>query len=469
MKKLLPLIVCFIITTSSQAQLYYHAKSLANTYDTAEGVFEKDSHSTFQILKSYFPSIGDTLSNKALGNNQFINVKKEVAISNGVANLLAQNPFTPFSSLAGIDVTTITDGLAQFLAERTKEELNIAFFERFRKLLIQYPELGKTFPTTSFFLSTIYNFDYAHLIPTLREAFEKDLLQLPNNLLAIAQMDSSSECEPLTIEKQKKKCKVRIDAIAQFFKSEAGGAVLIALNLSQATIEKNFDPIAIINNIGNIELDNKNMQGFLKLTQIVSNSFVSTKAGQFYISNEEFNQLTTDSNLRKMFLGLLYQEIKNKKIEFDGKPLTEYFKPEKTAVLMEIITDYCKTIALIRNDASAIQSDTSSPKNPAKVAALLGDFQLLLKQTKNWQKLDSSLSLPINTKTVFNATDLGISLSSHILTKNYFAAILDATQLMNLVSDKKPNYLNKYDTSRYEIKADIFNSLQSMVLLPLQL
>jgi hypothetical protein len=149
--------------------------------------------------------------------------------------------------------------------------------------------------------------------------------------------------------------------------------------------------------------------------------------------------------------------------------LQNILNQKKTAVLMEIITDYCKTIALIRNDASAIQSDTSSPKNPAKVAALLGDFQLLLKQTKNWQKLDSSLSLPINTKTVFNATDLGISLSSHILTKNYFAAILDATQLMNLVSDKKPNYLNKYDTSRYEIKADIFNSLQSMVLLPLQL
>ncbi len=36
------------------------------------------------------------------------------------------------NSLAGVDVTTFTQGLADFLVERAKEELNVAFFERLK-------------------------------------------------------------------------------------------------------------------------------------------------------------------------------------------------------------------------------------------------------------------------------------------------------------------------------------------------
>lgn len=93
------------------------------------------------------------------------------------------------TSIGGLDVTNLADGLAKFLVNRTKQELNIAFFEDFRNFLQKeefkdlrtvFPETYKTFTIIG---DEIYNFD--RYLQTLRESFKSDLANLTTNLATI--------------------------------------------------------------------------------------------------------------------------------------------------------------------------------------------------------------------------------------------------------------------------------------------
>lgn len=73
------------------------------------------------------------------------------------------------------DVTTLVSGIARFLAERTKEELNEAFFQKMKEKLNAYPELTTTFPKTASFLNAIETYSYASVLQVPKEAFETDM------------------------------------------------------------------------------------------------------------------------------------------------------------------------------------------------------------------------------------------------------------------------------------------------------
>ena len=93
------------------------------------------------------------------------------------------------SSVGGLDVTNIADGLAKFLVKRTMQELNIAFFEKFKTFISKYPDLQSVFPHTYVALTIIGDeiYNYEAYIQTLRESFEKDLKVLDENLPKIIQ------------------------------------------------------------------------------------------------------------------------------------------------------------------------------------------------------------------------------------------------------------------------------------------
>jgi len=50
------------------------------------------------------------------------------------------------SSIGGLDVTNIADGLAKFLVKRTKQELTMAFFQNLKISLITIKILQHYFP-----------------------------------------------------------------------------------------------------------------------------------------------------------------------------------------------------------------------------------------------------------------------------------------------------------------------------------
>ena len=65
------------------------------------------------------------------------------------------------NKIGNLDVTSIADGLAQFLIKRGKEELNIAFFQRMKDFLDSNVEARTLFPSTSAFLGNIAAYRYS--------------------------------------------------------------------------------------------------------------------------------------------------------------------------------------------------------------------------------------------------------------------------------------------------------------------
>jgi hypothetical protein len=80
--------------------------------------------------------------------------------------------------IGGLNVTNLADGLAKFIVERAKTELNIAFFNRFKKELDNQKELQILFPQTRLVLraidAEIYNYSvYLETLKCLSKGFEK--------------------------------------------------------------------------------------------------------------------------------------------------------------------------------------------------------------------------------------------------------------------------------------------------------
>lgn len=175
--------ILFLLFSSyySQAQsIYYDALYLKAKLDpdiSNKILLEKDIK---QLLMPYFPGTNeDNIDTALLNKNPFLIGLFEPVALQGLGKGFIKSSL---SSIGGLDVTSIADGLARFLIKRGREELNIAFFQRMKKFLDENIEAKTLFPATSVFLGNIASYRYAELLQSLREAFHKDLRNLIVNL-----------------------------------------------------------------------------------------------------------------------------------------------------------------------------------------------------------------------------------------------------------------------------------------------
>lgn len=110
--------------------------------------------------------------------NAFKQQQEEVKLlAGGSSRASAQNGVVGnlVTSVGGLPVSTLADGLTQFMIERAKEELNIAFFQRMKKFFDRTPEIRVLFPKSSDALENLLSYQYTMMLPALREAFYQDL------------------------------------------------------------------------------------------------------------------------------------------------------------------------------------------------------------------------------------------------------------------------------------------------------
>ena len=111
-------------------------------------IFINKTETNLAILAQYLP---DTSSNGTAIQVNF-NDNPFFKIGGGA---MANETFSKIkgivSSIGGLNVTNFADGLAKFMVKRFKEELNLAFFEKFKQdlddpryveLKILFPEIG---------------------------------------------------------------------------------------------------------------------------------------------------------------------------------------------------------------------------------------------------------------------------------------------------------------------------------------
>ena len=286
---------------------------------------EKHYYNDFvKIMRFYF---GDTLTineaiiKKLIKNNPFLNRALDTNLMFRFKKArTAQFEEAPgassfsFSSIGGLDITNIADGLAKFLVKRTKQELSIAFFERFRKTLNDTSEAYKKdlrtiFPVTCSLLNIIDKeiYDYQKYIQNLQAAFRNDLVGLNKSLPKI--MDNHDNI---------------------FQKKPEIKALLLSGCYIAGALEDRVHPADILANYPDDYLKNldKNFRAALRTLQLLSESLrdtTSEEAPDYWVNLKQVRGLVNNRTAFRVYLGLLYQQAQRKSepIEYSGKNLVQ--------------------------------------------------------------------------------------------------------------------------------------------------
>jgi hypothetical protein len=222
-------------------------------------------------------------------------------------NAMVQNgigtPTAASSLFSNLNATNIVEGLAQFLVTRGEQEISMAFFTRFQKVLALYPELTYLFPKTTALVSKIQNYNLLNLLQQLRDAFMKDLVNMPANILSLRNITyNNTTCH---------NCGPRVDAIKNFLTTgEPAVAIAASLTIIQNLINGNDIATALNNAVSDQTVcpSNTKTSGYVRLAAFMVQVLKSNneKEGVF-ITGPNLQQLFTNKDLRALFFGLAYQ------------------------------------------------------------------------------------------------------------------------------------------------------------------
>ncbi|HEY5747782.1 MAG TPA: hypothetical protein VIU12_17030 [Chryseolinea sp.] len=235
-------------------------------------------------------------------NNKFLKNELQELAKAGLAQSTLSGLSSMLSSAGGLDVTNIADGLAKFLIKRTKEELNIAFFQNFRDFLNQdkYRDLQTVFPETHRTLDIVGNeiYNYERYIQTLRESFKHDLANLTTNLPSI------------------------IDNHPLFFREnpDLAATLLSGVYVAEGLRDK-IHPGEILAEFPSTILDSlrPEWKGSIQALQLFSESLRDSAGtnSNYWVTGQELKRTIKDTAVFRIYIGLTYQLAKSK---YNGVP-----------------------------------------------------------------------------------------------------------------------------------------------------
>ena len=310
----LVMLVCLCGVSFSQNP-FYDALNLGRI-----GYVEDDGKISFELKDSLYISAilrkyADTVTAYpglvyAFGANPFLRLPMVTSMSSAgaLANISKLGGgFGALSSIGGLDVTNIASGLAGFLVKRTKTELNVAFFTRFRDVLNkpQYADLKILFPNTWELLDAIGDeiYDYNRYIQNLREAFISDIITLDEHLPGIIPNHE--------------------DFFSRHFGLSAGlrSACYVTTSLKYrihpGDILDGYPVDYLVNNGDTID---KNLTGAIQTLQLISGSLRDTASGDanYWVGAEQIRKLVNDRKAFRIWLGLVWQVAGNER--YNGIP-----------------------------------------------------------------------------------------------------------------------------------------------------
>ena len=261
-----------------------------------------------EILKNYTNKTKYEEIRTEFSDNPFIRLPP----NSGLSNKSIAGTKSILGGLGGLNVTTVADGIARFLVERTKAELDIYFFEQFRDFLLNNDygkDLKMLFPNTHamMLLAGKEIYDYQKYLQAFREAFAQDLSSLLVNSHAWVNQDPpfTTLVEKIRASKFYPYLDLALQVAVDIQEGKHPGDImngLAARNYTDTTTWSKFGPI-------------------LKASNIVSQSLRSADAERYWINEDEFTSFK-DPIFTKIYLGLVYQQFKNSAMQIDGTPVT---------------------------------------------------------------------------------------------------------------------------------------------------
>lgn len=201
-----------------------------------------------------------------------------------------QNASGLIGALGGVDVTKYVQAFADFLRDRMKEELTVAFAEKLRAEIRNTPELQYLLPKTYQVFNTSEVLNTPSMGPAYRAAFAEDLQNMLPNF---------------------RKMVYSLDAYSSLRDNERFIAFLVAFNFADLSA-KGYHPIDIMRQLSDdygympdSSGRNKTMNYTLSLMNALTRN-LRNPANNCWIDKADFKLF--DTNFLWVFIGLIYEQ-----------------------------------------------------------------------------------------------------------------------------------------------------------------
>lgn len=428
------LLLTTCVTTHAQTgYAYSDAVSLQNA------ISEKDSSRIRNIVSWYFNNGQGGLDKAALDVNNPCHRLLLKYVTSDVSTAVLSSPE---SGLTAISAANAIDALGTFIANRFKEEINVAFLNRFRKDLSEIPVLSSLLPQSSMVLEKSDPYNYANFMEALREAFANDLQDLPDGIAT-------------AIEKNQ----------VIFKNQEDKYLVLIGLNFSQQVISNTGNPlIAFAALADNNFLDSlrntdtkQSIEGVIYMVNALRIKDMSSR--RVFMGSEEFTKLGRDTLLQQLYLTLLAQQNKNLSIS-----------SEIDSVLGKI----SKASALVQKINTQIAPlNNAIITNQLKTEQVLKYYQTtfnVLSELIQFGQHELGIKFSPGQDSVFSYLEQINRISGCVLNKQFALAALNSIQLLeNAVGEQQLKSVRTYllfatNILKAESSADMQQALENAAL-----
>ncbi len=363
------------------------------------------------------------------------------------------------SSIGGLDVTNFAQGLAQFMIKRAKQELTIAFFNRFQKFITDsnYREVQILFPKTADIIVNLLSYQYPQMLPTLRSAFNEDLQNLPFHLAEVLRLP---------------RYKHLVNSYPQI------GLMVGSLSIIQGMQNGDTNVAEIIKQFAGLDAWNAensdksfiNIKNGFGLAKIFSESLRDSVMDHDnpWISSKELNALISDKITFQIYLGLIYQQVKTVDIKFILQSGTVHFA-QKMEDNFDNIKFYHPYLNKFISMGEKIDGMIKEIKHKKELY-----IQITNEDTYNYIKtgidaieltfdfakiFDSKIEL--NTSPYLSITRQGNELYKNIYKKEYSLAVINSLDILQNIIDLSSN--NK-KVKRDKLLADLNGDGTSVVL-----
>ncbi|CAA6801550.1 MAG: Unknown protein [uncultured Aureispira sp.] len=235
-------------------------------------------------------------------------------VYNGKTGQRALGALASASTGLGLPGSTFLMGLTDFLVKRTKQELSIAFFRDFQKVVKRSEEMQHLFPTTTKVLLKIDEniYQFKAFWEVLRESFLSDLEHLVYNLEDYVQ-ESSKIKDPLARHMMSDFFKV----IELFHDKTAPSDVInyLAEDAYLHTITADIDSSKFV----------PIFQSSLQVLGLFSKSLEHQDDNGYWVEPEVITTMLKKPAITTLYLGLVYQQGKD--IQMGEKTFAEYLAP----------------------------------------------------------------------------------------------------------------------------------------------
>ncbi len=408
----------------------------------------------FQLLSHYFPTASDeTKIITEAGKNDFLkqidfkqlfeDAKSESVSIQGEGSGLISN--LSFSSIGGLDVTNIADGFAKFIVKRTKEELNIAFFEKLKNDLEnpQFKDIQTLFPKTYSLLLTVGKdiYSYQRYLENLREAFKGDLDDLVKNLPSVIQNHNAFfKLNPELAAALNSACYVATELQNQTHP----GDILANYPISHLEGFSTKYPAAVMQTLKLINLSMRKISD-------------KDTMDDYWVEINQVRNMVNDKKTFKIYLGLFLQETINNYGDIIYDSITNL---SLVSILEKIAGSYDKTYSdyyaykqfilqfaqktqslntMIRTYKDQPLNDSASFELYAKYFITTVDLLEFATKASELPYISGSKigNLHETLKPYFDITYKTVDLSLDINRKNYASAINNAVNIYDLVKTRK--------------------------------